>query len=108
LFSSLKEWVLKDVRLVTSDDHKGLVKAVKKHFQGVSWQRCQTHFSRNMLDHAPKSLQMELKEDLRQLYESIDLESARRVRDNIMEKYEAKAPKSTNLLDEAFDDITAA
>ena len=106
-FGSLKERGLKDVRLVTSDDHKGLVNAVRKHFQGASWQRCQTHFSRNMLDHAPKALQPEIKEDLRRLYESVDLESARKVRDQIIAKYEARAPKATNLLDEAFDDITA-
>jgi putative transposase len=106
-FSSLKERGLKDVRLVTSDDHKGLVNAVRKHFQGASWQRCQTHFSRNMLENAPKILQPEMKEDLRQLYESIDIESARKVRDRIIEKYESKAPKASALLDEAFDDITA-
>lgn len=106
-FSSLKERGLKDVRLVTSDDHKGLVNAVRKHFQGASWQRCQTHFSRNMLENAPKTLQPEIKEDLRQLYESIDIESARKVRDRIIEKYQTKAPKATALLDEAFDDITA-
>jgi putative transposase len=106
-FGSLKERGLKDVRLVTSDDHKGLVQAVRKHFQGASWQRCQTHFSRNMLDHAPKALQPEIKEDLGRLYESVDLESARKVRDQIITKYEARAPKATSLLDEAFDDITA-
>jgi len=32
-FGSLKERGLKDVRVVTSDDHKGLVNAVRKHFQ---------------------------------------------------------------------------
>ncbi|MGI6539133.1 MAG: IS256 family transposase [Caldicoprobacterales bacterium] len=106
-FGSLKERGLKDVHLITSDDHKGLVKAVRKHFQEASWQRCQTHFSRNMLDHAPKALQPEIKEELRQLYESVDLESARKVRNQIIAKYEAKAPKATDLLDEAFDDITA-
>jgi len=106
-FGTLKERGLKDVRMVTSDDHKGLVNAVRKHFQGAGWQRCQTHFSRNMLDRAPKALQPEIKEDLRQLYESVDLESARKVRDQIITKYEGKAPKATDLLDEAFDDITA-
>src|SRR5690554_437067 len=49
-FSSLKERGLKNVDLVTSDDHKGLVNAVKRHFQGAVWQRCQTHFSKNILD----------------------------------------------------------
>lgn len=106
-FSSLKDRGLKNVDLVTSDDHKGLVNAVRRHFQGASWQRCQTHFSRNMLDHTPKALQPEVKEELRRLYEAVDLESARKVRDQIIEIYEDKAPKMTALLDEAFDDITA-
>jgi putative transposase len=107
LFSSLKDRGLKNVDLVTSDDHKGLVNAVRRHFQGTSWQRCQTHFSRNMLDHTPKALQPEVKEELRRLYESVDLESARKVRDQIIKTYGSKAPKATALLDEAFDDITA-
>ena len=107
LFSSLKDRGLKNVDLVTSDDHKGLVNAIRRHFQGTSWQRCQTHFSRNMLDHTPKALQPEVKEELRRLYESVDLESARKVRDQIIKTYESKAPKATALLDEAFDDITA-
>ena len=106
-FSFLKDRGLKNVRLVTSDDHKGLVNAVRKHFQGASWQRCQTHFSRNMLDHTPKALQAEMKEELHQLYEAVDLESARKIRDHIIQIYEVKAPKATALLDEAFDDITA-
>src|SRR5690606_16998669 len=107
LFSSLKERGLKDVHLIISDNHKGLVKAARRHFQGATWQRCQTHFSRNMLDQAPKALQPEIKEDLRELYEAVDLDSARKVRDQIIGKYETRAPKAATLLDEAFDDITA-
>jgi putative transposase len=106
-FNSLKERGLKDVRLVTSDNHKGLVNAVKKHFQGASWQRCQTHFSRNIIDHTPKSLQSEIKEDIKNLYAAVDLESARKYRDVIFTKYETKAPKAVAILDEGFDDITA-
>ncbi|MDW7662634.1 MAG: IS256 family transposase [Bacillota bacterium] len=106
-FESLKERGLKDVHLVTSDHHKGLVNAIQKQFQGATWQRCQTHFSRNMLDQTPKSLQSELKEDLRQLYEAIDHESALKIRNQILAKYEIKAPKAAALLDEAFADITA-
>lgn len=106
-FLSLKERGLKDVHLITSDNHKGLVNAVRRHFQGATWQRCQTHFSRNMLDNAPKALQSEIKEDLRKLYEAVDLDSARKVKDQIIDKYETKAPKAATLLDDAFDDITA-
>ena len=106
-FETLKERGLKDVRLVTSDNHKGLVNAIQKQFQGATWQRCQTHFSRNLLDQTPKSLQPGLKEDLRQLYEAIDMESAIKIRNDILAKYEATAPKAVALLDEAFADITA-
>ena len=106
-FQSLKDRGLKEVRLVTSDSHKGLVQAIHQHFQGASWQRCQTHFSRNMLDQTPKNLQPTMKEDLRELYEATDLESAMKIRDQLFVKYDQRAPKAMNLLDEAFADITA-
>jgi len=53
-FSWLRKRGLSGVDLVVSDDHKGLVKAAQVHFQGASWQRCQTHFTRNILDVYPK------------------------------------------------------
>src|SRR5690606_14527603 len=98
-FVSLKERGLKDVHLVTSDKHKGLVSAVRRHFQGATWQRCQTHFSRNMLDQTPKALQPEIKEDLRELYEAVDLDRARKVRDQIIGKYETRSQKAATRLD---------
>jgi transposase-like protein len=60
-----------------------------------------------MLDYTPKALQPVIKEDLRELYEAVDLDSARKVRDQILGKYGTRAPKATTLLDESFDDITA-
>ena len=60
LFSDLKGRGLADVDLIVSDSHKGLVKAVKRHFQGTTWQRCQTHFSRNVLDKTPKKYQSDV------------------------------------------------
>lgn len=54
-----------------------------------------------------KALQPEIKEDIRQLYEAVDLDSAKKTRDQIIDKYETKAPKATELLDKAFDDIIA-
>jgi transposase-like protein len=60
-----------------------------------------------MLDNAPKALQPEIKEDLRKLYEAVDLESSKKVKDQIIDKYETKASKAATLLDDAFDDITA-
>ncbi len=107
MFDSLKERGLQDIHFIVSDNHQGLVKAVRKHFQGAIWQRCQTHFSRNILDQTPKAEQPGLKEAMRQIYEAVDLENARKYKTDIMEKYADKAPKAMRLLDEAFDDITA-
>lgn len=106
-FISLKQRGLKSPRLITSDNHKGLVKAIQKQFQCSSWQRCQTHFSRNLLDKTPKSLQSSLKEDIRKVYEAVDIESARAAKNDLLNKYAASAPKAMELLDEGFDDVTA-
>ena len=43
------------VRLVISDDHAGLVKAVREQLLGSAWQRCRVHFTRNAQDLVPRS-----------------------------------------------------
>ena len=95
------------VDLIVSDNHKGLVKAIKKHFQGSTWQRCQTHFSRNVLDKAPKSQQPLLKQHLKSIYQAIDLKQARRLMKETLDLFETSAPKAIAILEEGFDDIMA-
>lgn len=46
----LRERGLKGVRLVVSDDHAGLVRAVGEVMAGAAWQRCTVHLKRNVLD----------------------------------------------------------
>jgi putative transposase len=48
---------LRGVRLVSSDAHPGLVDAIASTLKGASWQRCRTHFMRNLLTRVPKSAQ---------------------------------------------------
>ena len=43
------------MQLVISDQHSGLVKALKRSFQGCAHQRCRVHFARNLLAHVPKT-----------------------------------------------------
>jgi len=52
---SLKARGLTGVRLVISDAHEGLKKAISKCFSGSSWQRCKVHFIRNLLARIPKA-----------------------------------------------------
>ena len=67
LFRDLKRRGLEGVELVTSDDHEGIKAAVARFFQGVSWQRCQTHFTKNVLSLATKGQRKDLKADLRSI-----------------------------------------
>jgi transposase-like protein len=106
-FLSLKERGLRDVDLVTSDDHGGLTKAIRKQFCGASWQHCQTHFSKNMLDRTPKKLQPELKVALTDLENAPDLSEATARKNQLIERYREEAPKAMALLDTRFDEITA-
>src|SRR5919206_2724567 len=48
---------LSGVRLVTSDAHAGLVEAIGSALPGAGWQRCRTHYARNLLAVVPKSAQ---------------------------------------------------
>jgi putative transposase len=48
---------LAGVRLVTSDARPGLVDAIAATLPGACWQRCRTHFLRNLLTRVPKSAQ---------------------------------------------------
>ena len=90
-----------------SDDHSGLVKAVRRHFQGVTWQRCQTHFMRNIMDATPKSVREELYPHLRAILEAPDIDTARLLLNQTMETFEKKAPKAMQVLEMGFDDATA-
>ena len=55
LFRSLVARGLSGVQLVISDDHPGLVNAIAATLAGASWQRCRTHYLRNLLTKVPKA-----------------------------------------------------
>ncbi len=48
---------LSGVELVISDAHEGLKDAIGAVLVGATWQRCRTHFMRNLLTRVPKSAQ---------------------------------------------------
>ena len=106
-FSSLVARGLTGVELVVSDQHKGLVKAIETHFQGTSWQRCQTHFMRNITDAAPKSLSPEIRDRVRSIFQAPDVETARLLLERTLAQYTAKAPNAMKCLENGFDDAVA-
>lgn len=78
-----------------------------RHFQGVTWQRCQAHFSRNIAAAAPQALQVEIAERVRPILTAPELPTARLLLDACLEAYETRAPQAMRILEEGFDDATA-
>lgn len=107
LFESLKDRGLHGVHLIVSDDHRGLVKAVQRHFQGVMWQRCQTHFTRNILDKCPKKHQPNLKPKLRTVFEASDIETARKLAQEVINEFGSIAEKAVETLENGLEDSIA-
>ncbi len=68
LFGELKGRGLSGLRLVTSDSHNGLKAAIDRHFQGANWQRCQVHFSRDLVGMVGAGRRSELAADLREIF----------------------------------------
>jgi transposase-like protein len=107
LFQSLKQRGLHGMDLVVSDQHSGLVCAVRRQFQGVVWQRCQTHFLRNVLGAAPKSQQAEIHSQVRAMLDAPNIEIARQLLTGILEKFSSKAPKAMDVLEKGAEDALA-
>ena len=107
LFVWLKKRGLSGVDLVTSDDHAGLVRAVKQQFQGASWQRCQTHFTRNVLEACPQKERAALKARLHRIFEAADPGMARRELAETVSVFSSKAEKAVDRLEAGFEDVIA-
>lgn len=102
--SSLKERGLKDIDIITSDAHKGLIAALKEVYPNAPWQRCQFHFLKNILKETPKKWEPGLKTELREMFTSKTIEDARKRRDEIINDYKDVAPKAMEILDLGFDE----
>ena len=91
----LVERGLSGVRLVISDDHRGLVKAVHEQLLGAAWQRCRVHCTRNAQDLVPRSARSMIATVIRSIFEQPDEASARaqlrRVVDGLHERFPAVA-----------------
>ena len=107
LFDELKNRGLHGVAFVVSDEHKGLVSALRRSFQGAVWQRCQVHFIRNVLAHTPSRHRMAMTEGLKRIFRSETASEARQKAHALMDEMESKAPKAVACLEEGLEDALA-
>ena len=97
---------LRGVKLVISDAHEGLKKAVVKVL-GASWQRCRVHFVRNALAHANKNSRRVVSAFIATAFAQGAADAAGKQWRQVADPLRAKLPKLAALLDEAEVDVLA-
>jgi transposase-like protein len=98
---------LSGVRLVISDDHKGLVGAIAAVLPGASWQRCRTHFMKNLLCRVPRSAQPFVATLVRTIFAQPSAEEVQAQLKRVIAQLEGRFPEVARMLEEAAADITA-
>jgi putative transposase len=98
---------LTGVRLVISDAHAGLVAAIGAALPGAAWQRCRTHYLRNLLTKVPKSAQPWIATLVRTIFDQPDADAVAAQFARVVTTIEAKFPTAAEHLDAARDDLLA-
>jgi len=105
--SALKRRGLSGVRLVISDQHAGLVAALKRAFQGTAHQRCRVHFARNLLAHVPKTHTDMVAAVFRTIFAQPDAATVAATWDEVRDQLTGRFPKIGTLMDAAKAEVTA-
>jgi transposase-like protein len=98
---------LSGVRLVISDDHLGLKKAIGAVLPGAAWQRCRVHFVRNLLTRVPKSAGTLVATLVRSIFAQPDREAVWAQHQRMVDQLQERFPDAATLLAEAGPDILA-
>ncbi|HLW27160.1 MAG TPA: IS256 family transposase [Kiloniellales bacterium] len=85
-------------RVAVGDGALGFWKALEEIFPSTRHQRCWQHKVLNVLNKAPKSVQPNMKTDLREVRDAPDRATAETAMAIFVDKYEAKYPKAVDCL----------
>jgi len=105
--TGLKKRGLSGVRLVISDQHAGLVAALRRAFQGVAHQRCRVHFIRNLLAHVPKAQVDMVAAVFRTIFAQPDPEAMATTWEQVRDQLAGRFPKVGPLMDDAKAEVLA-
>jgi transposase-like protein len=98
---------LAGVRLVISDAHGGLIKAIKRCFQGAAWQRCRVHAMRNLLAAANHRHRQMIAALIRTVFAQPDPATARHQLRAVVDQLAPYAPAVAERLQVMEDDVLA-
>lgn len=103
----LRKRGLTGVRLVISDSHSGLVKAIRKVMLGAAWQRCRVHFVRNVFAVIPKGSAEMVAATIRTVFAQPTADAVRTQLDTVADMLGRQFPKVRDMLLDAKEDLTA-
>jgi putative transposase len=98
---------LSGVQLVISDAHEGLKNAIGGVLPGASWQRCRTHFVRNLLTRVPKSAQAMVATLVRSIFEQPDADTTWAQHARVVAQLEERFADAAVMLVDAAPDVLA-
>jgi transposase-like protein len=98
---------LSGVQLVISDAHEGLKNAIAGVLAGASWQRCRTHFVRNLLTRVPKSAQAMVATLVRSIFEQPDADTTWAQHARVVAQLEERFADAAVMLVDAAPDVLA-
>ncbi len=107
LFKDLKDRRLKGLRIIVSDAHSGIRKAIARHFQAVAWQRCRVHFKRQLLRKVPFKYYRQLMTDVVSVFEPENRDECMLRGMEMAEKWRSCYPSVARLLEEGLEDCLA-
>jgi putative transposase len=98
---------LAGVKLVVSDAHEGLKAAIGAVLPGASWQRCRTHFARNLLSKVPKAAGPLVGTLVRSIFAQPDSSAVWAQHARVVSELSERFPDAAKMLADAADDILA-
>lgn len=91
---------LHGLEMITSDAHTGLKAAKQAVFPSVPWQRCQFHLQQNASAYvSKKSDKAEVSKDIRDIFNAPNIDEARRLLTNTVNKYKDSESKLADWMD---------
>lgn len=104
----LLERGLRGVRYVVSDEHRGLREALTRYLPGAAHQRCQVHYLRNVMAHAPSPERFhEAKEGLQEAWNAASREAADARIKALVEQVDQTSPRLARFLEESVEETLA-
>ena len=98
---------LQGVRLVISDAHEGLKRAIAAVLGGAGWQRCRVHFMRNVLSQVPKAHQPAVSAAIRTVFAQPDQRAASTTWRAVADSLRSRFAKAAECMDSAEEDVLA-